>query len=206
MGEKKLTSRQLQAERTKQSLIEAGVELIKSARYDDISITDITDKCGVSKGTFYVYFDSKDQFFYSICHADYAKLGAFLADEDEPLFLERLRAYCREWIMLNDTMSVYYMQHWFSHMLDDEFHMKVTGTTRSSASFRDDIRACIASAKENGELVADAPIDTLTDYVLIVLYGFDAFGVISKRSNSIAQWAKILSDSIVDNNIGAYRP
>lgn len=208
MGEKKqkLTFRKIQAEKTKQRLIEAGAKLIKDTRYEDISIEDIAHSAGVSKGTFYVHFESKDQFFYSVCHADYASLQAILADDAEPLYLERLRNYCREWVLLNETMSVHYMQHWFSHMLDESFHMQVTGTPSSVNAFREGIGDCIASAQANGEIAAEAPASMLTDYALVMLYGFDAFSVLSKQDVSVSEWANFLADSIVDDVLGSHRP
>lgn len=205
MSVKKQTKRQIQAERTKQKLICAGIELIKNTRYDDILITDITDKCGVSKGTFYLYFDSKDQFFYSICHADYTDLGMILVDDSQPLYLERLRNYCKAWFALNETMSVYYMQHWFSHILDDEFNEKVAGSAQPYAVFKKDVCSCIQKARGNKEIVEDAPVDYLADYTMIMLYGFDVFSIISRDDASVFGRADLFADSLIDDVFGRYR-
>lgn len=206
MSYKKSTGRKTQKEKTKQKLIAAGIELIKNANYDDITVEDITDLSGVSKGTFYVHFESKDQYFYSLCHADYAKLSNILIDGEEPLYLERLRRFCREWISINEIISIYYMRHWFSHIYDTEFHMKVVGAPNPFDTFREDIKTCIKCAKKNNELVTYVPVDDLTDYTLITLYGFDVFRATTERNFEISKWAKFIADSIVDGKIGAYRP
>jgi len=44
---------------TKQNLIEGFEALIKTKSFDDITITDITNYCGVARSTFYKYFTDK---------------------------------------------------------------------------------------------------------------------------------------------------
>ena len=56
---KKLTSRDIQAENTRRKVIEKAFELVRKYGYDEITVNQICKACGVSKGTFYHYFDSK---------------------------------------------------------------------------------------------------------------------------------------------------
>jgi len=58
------TKRKLQAETTRSGLIEAAFQLNQQKDYLDISITDICEKCNVTKGAFYHHFNSKDEIFY----------------------------------------------------------------------------------------------------------------------------------------------
>ena len=56
-------------ERTKQALLRAGIELIAEEQ-TDLSILAITQKAGVSNGSFYNFFKDRTQFFDAV--AEYA--------------------------------------------------------------------------------------------------------------------------------------
>ena len=58
-GEK--ISRKQQAENTRRKVAETALRLYASSGYDQVAVDDICREAGVSKGTFYVYFASKDQ-------------------------------------------------------------------------------------------------------------------------------------------------
>ena len=54
-----MTKRQEQALKTRQKILDAVFELLLKNEYDNLNIDDITNHCGVAKGTFYVYFKHK---------------------------------------------------------------------------------------------------------------------------------------------------
>lgn len=58
---KKLTSRQLQALRTKDDIYEGALKVFGELGYEATSIEAITTAAGVSIGSFYTYFSSKEQ-------------------------------------------------------------------------------------------------------------------------------------------------
>lgn len=87
MAEK--TKRQLQAERTKQSLLQAVKGLLQDHQLDEIPIRDICKIANVSIGTFYLYFSCKEEAFlylYRECDEDFSRLDL----QDEPR--ENIRA------------------------------------------------------------------------------------------------------------------
>lgn len=49
-------------ERTRLNLLTAGANLLDRVSYRDLNIAAVTRQAGSAKGTFYVYFDSKDEF------------------------------------------------------------------------------------------------------------------------------------------------
>ena len=66
-----MTKRQKQAKETKRRLYEAAIALIQAKGFNGINIKDITDLAGVSKGTFYTHFDSKeDLILYTFTQSD----------------------------------------------------------------------------------------------------------------------------------------
>ena len=50
-------------ERTRRRLLEAAEQVFADLGYHEASIVKITDACGVAQGTFYLYFESKQQIF-----------------------------------------------------------------------------------------------------------------------------------------------
>jgi AcrR family transcriptional regulator len=48
------------SEVTKRSLCEVAIELINKNGYNNVKVKDITDMAGVAKGSFYYYFETKD--------------------------------------------------------------------------------------------------------------------------------------------------
>lgn len=73
-------------------LLERGRQLFNSRPYDEISIDDIAEAAGISKGLLYHYFDSKRRFYVETVRDSVAQMNA--ATEPDPTLppLERLEA------------------------------------------------------------------------------------------------------------------
>ncbi|WP_408956571.1 TetR/AcrR family transcriptional regulator [Natroniella sp. ANB-PHB2] len=56
-----MTSREIQALKTKKKLFETAIKLFKQKGYENVTIKEIANKTGTSKGTFYTYFSSKSE-------------------------------------------------------------------------------------------------------------------------------------------------
>lgn len=56
-----MTSREKQRQETRQRIYDTAMDLFTRKGFTRVSVDDICDKIGVSKGTFYYYFKSKDQ-------------------------------------------------------------------------------------------------------------------------------------------------
>ena len=55
-----MNKRQVNAQITRQKLIDSVKELLKTKPFDKINVASITQYAGVAKGTFYVYFKRKE--------------------------------------------------------------------------------------------------------------------------------------------------
>lgn len=85
MREKKLDKRKAQGAETKKKLYEIAERLFKEHHFSEVNVEDITDEAGITKGAFYVHFESKDALI-AILIADHA----MRADADYKTFLESL--------------------------------------------------------------------------------------------------------------------
>lgn len=63
MPSRELTSRKIQAIRSRQKIFDTAVDLFDSKGYESVTIEEICRKAGFSTGAFYNYFKSKDQIF-----------------------------------------------------------------------------------------------------------------------------------------------
>lgn len=84
---KKLTKRQLQAQKTRKNLYESAVELFKTLPFDEVTVKDICNKADMSIGVFYHYFSSKDDILLEGYRLFDRTLTEFMAtnETDEPL-------------------------------------------------------------------------------------------------------------------------
>lgn len=85
MKKKKINKRKAQGAETKQRIYDIAERLFTERDYTEVSVEDITDEAGITKGAFYVHFESKDALI-SLLLADYAAR----ADTDYKTFLEGL--------------------------------------------------------------------------------------------------------------------
>jgi len=60
MEAKKISAKKIQGDETKKKICENAALLFKEYGYDNVSVDSIVEKAGISKGGFYVHFDSKD--------------------------------------------------------------------------------------------------------------------------------------------------
>jgi AcrR family transcriptional regulator len=90
-------TRRVRGERTRQRLLDTGATVLPARGYHDTRVDDIVAAAGVSHGTFYRYFDNKDDFFRVLAEEASAAmielLDRFRPDGDAG----KLRAWLRDW-------------------------------------------------------------------------------------------------------------
>lgn len=60
MEDKKMNGKKLQGAETKKKILRTAAELFSEYGFENISVDSIVEKAGISKGGFYVHFESKD--------------------------------------------------------------------------------------------------------------------------------------------------
>lgn len=84
-------------ERTRARLLKAGAEVLPVRGYHDARVDDIVEAAGVSHGTFYRYFDSKDDFFRALAEDASVRLVELVEQLDLDASADELREWLREW-------------------------------------------------------------------------------------------------------------
>ena len=92
----------------KNRIIECALNLINEKGYDNVSVSEITQKAGVSKGAFYIHFKSKedlieqqittfyDEYKLSNEHTKYERLSFFILESIKRIKEVGLKM-CQEW-------------------------------------------------------------------------------------------------------------
>jgi len=118
IGAKKLTSRDLDARKTKDKIFETALRLFEEYGFETVSVDDIVQSAGASKGAFYTHFVSKDSIlveqFIKIDQA-YKKVYKGIplntsASEQLHTFVKTLCAYCSRECGINLIKVVYMNQ------------------------------------------------------------------------------------------------
>ena len=91
--EKKLTRKE-QALNTKKNIYEAAITLVQEKGFENVSIEDITTRADTAKGTFYLYFKSKqDLIYHTIDMYDEISFRSYEKVKDLPTFEQQLVQY-----------------------------------------------------------------------------------------------------------------
>lgn len=79
--------RQEKAQRTQKKIFDTAVQLFNEHGYEQTTISDISQAAGVAKGTFYIYYDSKESI---IKESYYQNLNLYMETEFVKLVSEKL--------------------------------------------------------------------------------------------------------------------
>lgn len=90
----KETYRKEQALNTKKNIYEAAITLVQEKGFENVSIEDITTRANTAKGTFYLYFKSKqDLIYHTIDMYDEISFRSYEKVKDLPTFEQQLVQY-----------------------------------------------------------------------------------------------------------------
>jgi TetR/AcrR family transcriptional regulator, fatty acid metabolism regulator protein len=112
MEEKKITNRKLQALQTQDKLYEIAIKVIGEKGFNNVTIEEITKKAGVSVGTFYNYYNSKNDIYNEL----YKRADDYFKNEVSHLFkgantLEHIIKYFNYYVCFSISNGVDTLKH-----------------------------------------------------------------------------------------------
>ena len=117
MAEKKITKRKLQAKETKKKIFDAAIALLETKGLENITIQDINEHAGVSVGTFYHYYKSKEDVFFEL----YQMADDFFREEVSPRLLddelpvgEKIVLFFKEYARFNINNGLEYVSQLYN--------------------------------------------------------------------------------------------
>lgn len=169
MAEPHLTNRQRAAMRTREKLLDAARGIIARKGLTGTSISEITQACGVSTGTFYTYFKRKEDVALALSRGAFRDITERALAHDGPLS-ERLTMFMTDFAAHIENDGIKLCQEWVRNTVDpdlveDEDDRNKLATDLASAT------RILEDGKARDELADDSPIDELALTLTQVLYG-----------------------------------
>ncbi len=175
MSGEKINKRKLQAADTRNKIYRIAKELFLKHGVENVSVDSIVEAAGISKGAFYVHFDTKDALT-SILINDYV---SEVDSEYKSYFEEIINKNSAKEIMLLLVGKI-------AEVIDNKIgyenmrilyktHITNTIDVSSSISYKRDIYKMFSSIIEkgssNGEFKSDLPTDVLSNHFILAMRG-----------------------------------
>lgn len=152
-------------------LLEQGLELFSRQGFHATGVQEIADASGVPKGSFYNYFDSKEQFAVEVLsryqEQQCEELGALLVrGPGSPV--ERLRALFGRWIggMCESRFSGSCLAGRLAQELAGELPEVRPALDQVFLCMRGYIASCLQEARDTGELANGLSAEDLAEFIL----------------------------------------
>ena len=164
-----MTNRQLAALETKKKLLHAAKEIICEKGLANVSVAEITKKCGVANGTFYTYFKRKEDIVFALSREMYREV-LDKALEYPGTFMERLSFFMTSFTDRIEKSGLKLCQEWVRNTVDPD--LVENEDDRSKLAFDiHSLTVLLEDGIERGELASDAPVSILAYTLADILYG-----------------------------------
>ena len=161
------TNRQQAARETRRKLVDAAKRIISEKGLSNTSIDEITEACGVAKGTFYTYFKRKEDIIFELSGEMFGEILES-AIRLPGTALQKLEYYMVNFSRCIEKGSLKLAQEWVKNSADPD--LCADGEKKLEQDLGD-MKKLLRSFAESGELCADAPIGLLAQTLTEVLYG-----------------------------------
>lgn len=164
----KLTKRKIQGKETRQKLFDTSIALFNQHGYENVTVDDICEKIGVSKGAFYTHFKSKDQVIVeNFLYLNTSYDEAIKDGETIKSAFEKLSAFQR--YAMGKVEEVGWQAVKLVYHVETGPRKKKSFLTAKSHSLYKIVLALVKEGQKNGEIRKDQNAVTITD-TLVQLY------------------------------------
>ena len=171
--------RQEAALETQQKLVDAARALILERGFNNFNVSDITEKAGVAKGSFYTYFEHKEDIIDVVTHQNiYPLREASLSMEGS--VIDKLSHYLYEAMSQIVEYGLVSAQNWMQLGITPG-NVCVLNKMHLDMSIVEEI---LQSAVNTGELSIDTPISSIQHCIIAEFYGIVVTWCISNGSIS----------------------
>ena len=164
-----MNNRQLAALETKKKLINAAKEIICEKGLVNTSISEITNACGVSNGTFYTYFKKKEDIIFALRRDMYQEIYE-KAQAYEGTLMERLIFFIKSFSGYIEKSILKLCQEWIRNTVDPDLVENEDDRTKLNFDINS-VKEILNKGIEQGELKKDTPVEIFAHTLMDVLYG-----------------------------------
>ena len=164
-----MTSRQQTAAKNREKHVNEAKEIICEKGLTNTSIDEITERCGVAKGTFYTYFKRKEDIVFELSRGMFDEI-LDNAKKYEGTFLDKLENYMVNFSGYIEKSSPKLCQEWIKNVVVPEW----IGSEADKGKLQKDIAAVhdlLQFGVDSGALRSDTPAEQLALVITDLLYG-----------------------------------
>ena len=162
-----MTNRQLAAAETRKKLVETAKIIICDKGLTNTQIEEITDACGVSKGTFYTYFKRKEDIVFELSEGIFDEILAN-AKDCKGTIIQKLENYMINFSGYIEKSNVKLAQEWIKNVVNPDITDVGINKLHKDLSAVTEI---LQSGIRTGLLKDDTPVEQLADTINDLLYG-----------------------------------
>lgn len=172
---------------TKLVLIEAGINIMMEKGYNNTGIQEVLSSVGVPKGSFYHYFDSKEDFACNIIeHFDQCYSNRILESlRDKTISpVKRLKKYCQTGkanLLAQECRKGCLIGNLSQEMADQSETLRVC-LSRVMGKWRDMFAGCIEEGQKNGEISSSFSPNAMAE---LFLSGWEGAVMRAKATKSV---------------------
>ena len=177
---------------TRQKIIEAARELIAEKGLDNINILDITNRAGVSKGSFYTYFKHKEAIVIEITHDNFRDIKQKSIEGNSDIS-NKISQYLTESIQKIVDTGLKMAQDWVRNAVVPSLEF---GNDKLEYDYTA-IRTMLEDAQEKGEIDGQLAIHDTADWIMAEYYGSLLNWCISDGKTNPVNTLKTFSETIL---------
>lgn len=181
------TNRELQAERTRNNLYIAALDLINARGYENVSIEDITRAAGVAKGTFYTHFRSKENLlYYTYVYLNNCYTRALAKAEKKETFYDIFDTFVFESYKEISGLGRNVLRALGTNMFAEESRSAFLDRDRGLYT---SLEYLISKGKEEGLIDSDLSAEHLEETFAAMVLGVESFWSLSDTEEDLASFA-----------------
>ena len=175
MKKQKMTARKLQAIETKKKIYQCADELFRQYGFENVTVDDIMEKVGMSKGTFFVHYASRDALL-----AAYISEFVNRADTDYESFLETFseRTATSDILMAmveriadNITENIGYEHIEIAYRIQLEKTLDTGMLLNHDRKIYKVFSSLVNRGMQTGEFRTDIPAESIADHLVMAMRG-----------------------------------
>lgn len=175
-----MTKRKEQAIRTKQTIYEAALDLMKTKSFKELTIEEISKHAGVSVGTIYHHFNSKEHMYIEL----FETIDSDLYNGFEPI---------QKFVSLEEEITDFFLK--LAKSMED-FGLNITKYfvfSDASIFYRNDLYMNKALLKivekghHNNELTSNLNVEEITEYLIVMARGVFLDWCVKEGSHSLSE-------------------
>jgi AcrR family transcriptional regulator len=195
MPKNKISPRKKQALQTRQKIFDTAIGLFSKRGYEKVTVDDICEKVGVSKGAFYHHFHSKDE----ILLEQFMRIDSFYRQIEQEFAVlesstEKLRVLSRKAVELISDFGIKFVREVYRSQLGT--NKKVSPLASEKRDVYSIIHNLITEGQEKGEFRADIDAAKRTRTIISCFRGLYVEWCLKNGGFDLAQAGEDLFDSL----------